>query len=62
MRRDSFTLPGGVGDVPVPVLRFTPTGAQRNVVAVVAHGIFADKEMMSVFGVELARRHRHLHL
>lgn len=55
VRQDSFTLPGGVGDVPVPVLRYTPTGVQRNVVAVMAHGIFADKEMLSVFGVELAR-------
>ena len=55
VRRDAFTLPGGRGEVPVPVLRYTPQGASRDVVAVVAHGLFANKELMSDYGVELAR-------
>ena len=52
--RESFMLHGAI---PVPVLRFTPEGGQRlNVVAVLAHGYSANKELMSSFAVDLARQ------
>ncbi len=54
VRRDSFVLSG---PLPTPVLRFSPIGAhQLNVVAVLAHGYSADKEMMSAFAVDLAKQ------
>lgn len=53
VRRDTFALGGSI---PVPVLRFTPVGRPLNVVAVIAHGYSADKEMMSSFGVDLAKQ------
>jgi pimeloyl-ACP methyl ester carboxylesterase len=51
--RSSFMLQGAV---PVPVLRFTPRQHPLNVVAVIAHGYSADKEMMSGLAVDLARQ------
>jgi pimeloyl-ACP methyl ester carboxylesterase len=51
--RDEFTIPGAI---PVPALRFTPTGHARNVVAVVAHGFSGSKELMASFGIERARQ------
>jgi pimeloyl-ACP methyl ester carboxylesterase len=53
VRRDTFSLGGSI---PVPVLRFTPVSQPLNVVAVIAHGYSADKEMMSSFGVDLAKQ------
>jgi pimeloyl-ACP methyl ester carboxylesterase len=51
--RDAFTISA---PIPTPVLRFTPRGTRLDVVAVVAHGFSASKELMSTFGVELARQ------
>ena len=52
--RESFMVRGAI---PVPVLRFTPEAGQRlNVVAVLAHGYSANKELMSSFAVDLARQ------
>ena len=50
--RDSFTLDA---PIPLPVLKFTPVHHQQNVIAVLAHGYSADKEMMSGLAVDLAR-------
>lgn len=49
----SFTLQGAI---PLPVVRYTPTQRRLNVVAVIAHGYSADKEMMSGLAVDLARQ------
>ncbi len=51
--RSSFIV-GGFS--PVPVLRFTPAGTALNIVAVIAHGYSADKELMSAFAVDLAKQ------
>jgi alpha-beta hydrolase superfamily lysophospholipase len=51
--RASFTLPGSI---PTPVLRFTPKRTPLNVVAVIAHGYSANKELMSAFAVDLAKQ------
>lgn len=52
--RQSFLLRGAI---PVPVLRFTPQAGQRlNVVAVLAHGYSANKELMSSLAVDLAKQ------
>jgi pimeloyl-ACP methyl ester carboxylesterase len=51
--RDSFTLNGAI---PLPVLRYTPRTHPLHVVAVIAHGYAADKEIMSSFAVDLARQ------
>jgi pimeloyl-ACP methyl ester carboxylesterase len=53
VRRTSFTLSGSL---PVPVLRFAPTDTALNVVAVIAHGYSANKELMSAFAVDLAKQ------
>ncbi|MGZ3679227.1 MAG: alpha/beta hydrolase [Ktedonobacterales bacterium] len=50
--RTSVTLQQAI---PLPVLKFTPTHSQGNVVAVIVHGYSADKEMMSGLAVDLAR-------
>jgi pimeloyl-ACP methyl ester carboxylesterase len=50
--RTSFTLQD---QVPLPVLKFSPLHHRLNVIAVLAHGYSADKEMMSGLGVDLAR-------
>jgi pimeloyl-ACP methyl ester carboxylesterase len=51
--RESFLLQGAI---PVPVLRFTPDGQRLNVVAVLAHGYSATKELMSSLAVDLAKQ------
>ena len=52
--RDAFTLQGAI---PTPVLRYTPPAQSRlPVVAVLAHGYAADKELMSGFAVDLAKQ------
>lgn len=54
VRRDAFTLRGAI---PTPVLRYTPpAGAQTPVVAVLAHGYAASKEIMSSFATDLAKQ------
>src|SRR5487761_2145364 len=54
IQRDSFTLQGAI---PTPVLRYTPPASGRGpVVAVLAHGYAADKEIMSAFAVDLAKQ------
>jgi hypothetical protein len=50
--RTSFTLQDQIS---LPVLKFSPVHNRLNVVAVLAHGYSADKEMMSGLGVDLAR-------
>jgi pimeloyl-ACP methyl ester carboxylesterase len=50
--RDYFTLNA---PIPLPVLKFSPLHHQLGVVAVLAHGYSADKEMMSGLAVDLAR-------
>ena len=51
--RSTFILRGSS---PVPVLRFTPASTALNIVAVIAHGYSADKELMSAFAVDLAKQ------
>jgi pimeloyl-ACP methyl ester carboxylesterase len=51
--RQPFVLRGAV---PLPVVRYTSTHTPLNVLAVVVHGYSANKEMMSTFGVDLARQ------
>ena len=51
--RASFTLQG---TLPLPIVRYTPLQHRLNVVAVIAHGYSADKEMMSGLAVDLARQ------
>jgi pimeloyl-ACP methyl ester carboxylesterase len=46
--RSTFTVQG-------PVLEMRPAGGETSLVAVVAHGFAGSKELMSSFGVELAR-------
>ncbi len=54
IRRDSFTIQG---TVPTPTLRYTPPASQRlPVIAVIAHGYAANKEIMSSFAVDLAKQ------
>lgn len=53
MSRQSFLLRGSI---PVPVLQFTPQGQRLNVVAILAHGYSANKELMSSFAVDLAKQ------
>ena len=54
VRRDAFTLQGAI---PAPVLRYTPPASARlPVVAVLAHGYAASKEIMSAFAVDLAKQ------
>jgi pimeloyl-ACP methyl ester carboxylesterase len=54
VRRDAFTLQGAI---PAPVLRYTPPASARlPVVAVIAHGYAASKEIMSAFAVDLAKQ------
>lgn len=54
VRRDAFTLQGAI---PAPVLRYTPPARARlPVVAVLAHGYAASKEIMSAFAVDLAKQ------
>jgi len=54
VRRDAFTLHGAI---PAPTLRYTPpASAQLPVVAVIAHGYAANKEIMSAFAVDLAKQ------
>jgi pimeloyl-ACP methyl ester carboxylesterase len=55
--RTSFTLPGSPpSSPPTPVLRFAPKDSGLNVVAVIAHGYAANKELMSAFAVDLAKQ------
>lgn len=51
--RQSFTLKDRIA---VPVTRFTPTQRSLNVIAVLAHGYSANKEIMSGFAVDLAKQ------
>jgi pimeloyl-ACP methyl ester carboxylesterase len=51
--RTSFMLSGSPS---VPVLRFAPKATSLDVVAVIAHGYSANKEMMSAFAVDLAKQ------
>lgn len=54
VRRDAFTIQG---PIPAPTLRYTPPASTRvPVVAVIAHGYSADKELMSSFAVDLAKQ------
>lgn len=54
VRRDAFTIQGAI---PAPTLRYTPAALSRvPVVAVIAHGYSADKELMSSFAVDLAKQ------
>jgi pimeloyl-ACP methyl ester carboxylesterase len=50
--RSSFTLSG---TYPVPVLEMRPASGETPLVAIVAHGFAGSKELMTSFGVELAR-------
>lgn len=52
IQRSHFTI---TGSLPVPVLKMQPHGGDTGLVAVVAHGFSGSKELMSSFGVELAR-------
>lgn len=51
--RRSLTLNG---HLPTPMLVFAPSRQPLNVIAVIAHGYSANKEMMSAFGVDLAKQ------
>jgi pimeloyl-ACP methyl ester carboxylesterase len=54
VQRDAFMLQT---PIPTPVLRFTPPAATRlPVVAIIAHGYAASKEIMSAFAVDLAQQ------
>ncbi|HEX8997353.1 MAG TPA: alpha/beta fold hydrolase [Ktedonobacterales bacterium] len=54
VRRDAFTLQG---PIPAPVVRYMPPASARvPVVAVIAHGYSANKEIMSAFAVDLAKQ------
>jgi pimeloyl-ACP methyl ester carboxylesterase len=54
IQRDSFTISG---PIPTPVLRYTPPEGKRlPVVAVIAHGYAANKELMSAFAVDMAKQ------
>ena len=54
IQRDAFTITGAI---PAPTLRYTPPAGQRlPVVAVIAHGYSANKELMSAFAVDLAKQ------
>src|SRR5581483_1847096 len=50
--RSTFTIQG---KYPVPVLEMRPAVGETSLVAIVAHGFTGSKELMSSFGVELAR-------
>src|SRR5579859_5785976 len=51
---DAFTISGTVD---TPTLRYTPPADKRlPVIAVIAHGYAADKELMSSFAVDLAKQ------
>lgn len=50
--RTTFTVQGTLA---VPVLEMRPASGETSLVAVVAHGFTGSKELMSSFGVELAR-------
>jgi dienelactone hydrolase len=50
-RREGLTIAGTI-----PNVRFTPLGQRLPVVALVAHGFSASKEIMADFGIELARQ------
>ncbi len=54
IQRDSFTIQGAI---PTPTLRYTPPVDKRlPVIAVVAHGYSANKEIMSAFAVDMAKQ------
>jgi pimeloyl-ACP methyl ester carboxylesterase len=50
--REVFTLRG---PIPLPIARYIPAHAPLGVVAIVVHGYSANKELMSSFGVDLAK-------
>src|SRR5579883_73028 len=50
--RSTFTIQG---TYPVPVLEMRPASGETSLVAIVAHGFTGSKELMTSFGVELAR-------
>lgn len=52
IKRTSFTLQDAI---PLPIIRYTPLRHPLNVIAIIAHGYSADKEMMSGLAVDLAR-------
>ncbi|HET8912731.1 MAG TPA: alpha/beta fold hydrolase, partial [Ktedonobacteraceae bacterium] len=52
IQRQSFTI---AGKLPVTVLKLQPIGGDTSLVAIVAHGFSGSKELMTSYGVELAR-------
>src|SRR5260370_2410974 len=50
--RSTFTIQG---DIPVPVLEMQPKQRSSSLTAIIAHGFAGSKELMTGFGVELAR-------
>ena len=50
--RSTFTIEG---DIAVPVLEMQPKQRRGNLTAIIAHGFAGSKEVMTGFGVELAR-------
>ncbi|HEX9069317.1 MAG TPA: alpha/beta fold hydrolase, partial [Ktedonobacterales bacterium] len=51
VRREGLTIGGSI-----PTVRYTPLGQRLPVVALVAHGFSASKEIMADFGIELAKQ------
>jgi pimeloyl-ACP methyl ester carboxylesterase len=52
IQRSTFTIQGAI---PVPVLEMRPASGETAVVAIIAHGFAGSKNLMTGFGVELAR-------
>lgn len=52
LTRSTFTIPG---PLPIPVLEMRPARGETPLVAVIAHGFAGSKDLMTSFGVELAR-------
>ena len=50
--RSTFTIQG---NIPVPVLEMQPKHPSNNLTAIIAHGFTGSKELMTSFGIELAR-------
>src|SRR4249919_2310872 len=52
IQRSTFTIQGAI---PVPVQEMRPTSGETALVAIIAHGFAGSKDLMTGFGVELAR-------
>src|SRR6266566_4549600 len=52
IHRSTFTIQG---TIPVPVLEMRPASGETALVAIIAHGFSGSKDLMTGFGVELAR-------